>query len=234
MLHQLRSKAVLEPTPRTNTDRYNIIIAAVTLTPTPFRCRFKFKKGQLECLLNRTTHVTLIHPRKTTIALWRLFMLQPESTFHGDAERTMFRDSPHTWQSSAMNRLLYEQDPFGMRRTSTDADSGTAENVANTYWEHWYDGQQQESLVADQEAEQRSTQIRQTCQRDTKSICTSTHPKCKVPNRQRQRTEQIKRSMQPRKLRLWWWVHNHRTAKFVEESANGKLLDSTKSWLGEQ
>ena len=37
---------------------------------------------------------------------------------------------------------FYEQDPFGVRRTSTDADSGIVENVANTYWEHWYDAQQ--------------------------------------------------------------------------------------------
>ena len=30
-------------------------------------------------------------------------MRQPESTFQGDAERTMSRDSPHTLQSSTMN-----------------------------------------------------------------------------------------------------------------------------------
>ena len=112
-------------------------------------------------------------------------------------------------------RPLRRSHYHGRRRTRTGADSGTAENVANSYWEHWYDAQQQESLVADQEAEQRSTQSRPTCQCNTKSSCTSTHPKWQGS---KQTATEQDQTMRPRKPRLWWWLHNHRTAKLVKAS----------------
>ena len=52
-------------------------------------------------------------------------MRQPESTFQGDAEITMSRDSPQTWQSSRPYNeyiQLYEQDPFS-------ADIGVRANI---------------------------------------------------------------------------------------------------------
>ena len=106
----------------------------------------------------------------------------------------------------ALASLCCLESCHGRRRTRTGADSGTAENVANP----------QESLVVDQEAEQRSTQSRPTCQCNTKSSCTSTHPKWQGTTQAATEQDQ---TMRPRKPRLWCWsIHNHWTAKLVKAS----------------
>ena len=87
--------------------------------------------------------------------------------------------TPQTWQSSTMQ--LNEQDRFAAATIMAVDELAKALTVEERKRGKLFllgtHAQKQESVAVDQEAEQRSTKSRPTCQRNTKSTCTSTHPK---------------------------------------------------------
>ena len=102
----LSSKAVLEPIPHTqHRPITNLINAAVTPMPTPFRRRFNFKKANWNaCSTDLDTRICDIDPSPENYDRFvKVVHATARKHIPRDAEITMSLDSPQTWQSSTMN-----------------------------------------------------------------------------------------------------------------------------------
>ena len=144
------------------------------------RCRFNFKKVKWKAF--STDLDTLIcdidpYPENYDRFVKVVHAITREHIPRGCRKNQVPGLTPDLAEQYSEYTQLYEQDRFATATITTGDEQWNSGKRDKHLLRILIQRTTAKSMVAEQEAEQRSTQSRQTCQRITKSICTSTHTK---------------------------------------------------------